>query len=97
LPYHCLIDLVDFSFGIKARTEFDAVNAIATLNIISPTDTSVFAPLIHSFPMPPAGCKMGSATGRTTVLPANVAAGARGTDARDYDSQNCRARAIDDG
>jgi hypothetical protein len=53
LPYHCLIDLVDFSFGIKARTEFDAVNAIATLNIISPTDTSVFAPLIHSFQMPP--------------------------------------------
>lgn len=37
------------SFEIEARTEFSAANSTATLNIISTTDTAVFAPLIHSF------------------------------------------------
>jgi iron(III) transport system substrate-binding protein len=36
-------------FEIETRTEFSVANSTGTLNIISTTDTAVFAPLIHSF------------------------------------------------
>lgn len=37
------------AFEIEARTEFDAAQGTTTLNIISTTDTAVFAPVIASF------------------------------------------------
>jgi iron(III) transport system substrate-binding protein len=37
------------AFEIEARTEFNTDNSTTTLNIISTTDTALFAPLINSF------------------------------------------------
>ena len=37
------------AFEIEARNEFNTDNSTTTLNIISTTDTALFAPLIHSF------------------------------------------------
>lgn len=54
MRYHFLASLMLWAssaaaFEIEARTEFKTKGATATLNIISTTDTDVFAPVIASF------------------------------------------------